>query len=220
MSEFSGICKTSTGSRMAADERRSQILQVAMQLFSQRGFRGTTTREIAQVAGVSEAMVFRHFATKQDLYKAILDHQICHSGKPDKLAALAEKFERKDDFAVFYQIAYGALISHAENEDFLRLLLYSALDRHELADMFFEGFVAEIYEVVGSYISRRQQDGDFRRDIEPRVVVRALLGMLIHHSLNNLLWDKGRKLLDISKEEAARQFTEILLNGVKVGNEG
>jgi TetR/AcrR family transcriptional regulator len=42
-----------------------------MRLFSQRGFRGTTTKEIAVAAGVSEAMVFRHFANKEVLYSAI-----------------------------------------------------------------------------------------------------------------------------------------------------
>jgi len=38
--------------------------------------------------------------------------------------------------------------------------------------------------------------------------------MLIHHSLNNLLWDKERRLLNVSNEEAARSFAEILLKGI------
>jgi len=66
-----------TGVRMAGDERRRQIVRVAMRLFSERGFRGTTTKEIAQAAGVSEAIIFRHFATKDELYKAIIDHKGC-----------------------------------------------------------------------------------------------------------------------------------------------
>ena len=53
-------------------------------------------------------------------------------------------------------------------------------------------------------------------DVEPRVAVRAFVGMVIHHSLNNNLWDQKRTLLSISNKEAARQFTEILLNGVLV----
>ncbi|MDQ3087844.1 MAG: TetR family transcriptional regulator, partial [Acidobacteriota bacterium] len=44
---------------MSGDERRAQILQVAIRLFSYKGFSGTTTKEIANTAGVSEAMVFR-----------------------------------------------------------------------------------------------------------------------------------------------------------------
>jgi hypothetical protein len=52
------------------------------------------------------------------------------------------------------------------------------------------------------------------RDVNPPVVVRAFLGMLIHHSLNNILWDKQRRLLNISNEEAAKNFAEIVLRGV------
>lgn len=42
-----------------------------------------------------------------------------------------------------------------------------------------------------------------------------LLGMLIHHSLNNLLWDKNRMIIDITNQEAAKNFAEILLNGIR-----
>jgi hypothetical protein len=44
--------------------------------------------------------------------------------------------------------------------------------------------------------------------------VRAFVGMFVHHSLNNLLWDKEQKLFKISNEEAAKNFTEILLRGI------
>ena len=64
---------TSTGSRMAAEERKLQILRVAVSLFSQKGFGGTTTREIAQAAGVSEALLYKHFPSKESLYAAMLD---------------------------------------------------------------------------------------------------------------------------------------------------
>src|ERR1700681_2661655 len=77
VSSPNAIIPSPLGARMAGDERRMQILGCAVRLFSQRGFRGTTTKEIAQAAGISEAMVFRHFATKEELYSAILDHKAC-----------------------------------------------------------------------------------------------------------------------------------------------
>jgi len=49
---------------MAGEDRRRQLIEVAIELFSQRGFAGTTTKEIAAAAGVTEAVIFRHFATK------------------------------------------------------------------------------------------------------------------------------------------------------------
>ena len=63
--------------RMAGDERRQQIIETAESLFSENGFRGTTTKKIADKAGISEAMVFKHFANKDELYSAILDQKSC-----------------------------------------------------------------------------------------------------------------------------------------------
>ena len=97
---------------MAGDERRSQILRVAVDLFSHEGFRGTTTKKIAQAAGVSEAMVFRHFATKEELYAAILDHKACSGDAVDLELMVADAVKRRDDRAVFEGLAFNALEHH------------------------------------------------------------------------------------------------------------
>jgi len=201
------------GSRLPAEERRLQILRVAVSLFSQRGFVGTTTKEIAQAAGVSEAMVFRHFATKQELYSAILDHKACSGDTMDPEAIVAEALQEKDDRAVFERLALGALEHHECDPEFQRLLLHAALEGHELAQMFFEKFVRRVYELLGNYVAERQRDGAMVA-MDPAIVVRAFIGMVIHHSLNNNLWDPKRRLLKISNREAAKHFSDILLNGI------
>ena len=203
---------------MKGDARREQILQTAVNLFSQRGFKGTTTKEIARVAGVSEAMVFRHFATKDELYGAILDNKGCEDGVRrfpwEENETLQRAIEQKDDFAVFYNIAFDALNKHQADVGFMRLLFYSALEDHVLAERFFQEFISRVYEFIGGYIRQRQSDGAIR-EMDPRIAVRSFLGMLIHHSLNNILWDKKRAIMDISNEEAAKNFAEILLRGIR-----
>ena len=203
---------------MAAEDRKLQILRVAVSLFSQKGFGGTTTKEIAHAAGVSEAMVFRHFATKQELYTAILDHKACSGDSMNPEEMVAEALRQKDDRAVFEQVALGALEHHEFDPEFQRLLLHSALEGHELAEIFFEKFVRRVYELLGGYITERQRDGAMAQ-IDPAIAVRAFLGMIIHHSLNNNLWDPQRRLLKISNAEAAKHFADILLNGISAGNE-
>jgi AcrR family transcriptional regulator len=202
--------------RMTGDARREQILLTAIQLFSQHGFSGTTTKKIAEAAGVSEAMVFRHFARKSDIYNAILDNKQCHDGMRfpwEENPVLQEAIANGDDHAVFYNLALNALTKQQADESFMRLLFYSALEEHELAERFFNEFVERIYEFIGGYIERRQKEGAMR-EINPRIVVRAFMGMMIHHSLNNILWDKKRRILDITNEEAAKNFAEIILHGV------
>ena len=204
--------------RMSAEDRKLQILRVAVGLFSQRGFGGTTTKEIAQAAGVSEAMVFRHFATKQELYSAILDHKACSGDSMNPEQMVAEALKQKDDRAVFERLARGALDHHECDPEFQRLLLHAALEGHELAEMFFEKFIRRVYELLGGYITERQRDGAMVR-IDPAIVVRSFIGMIIHHSLNNNLWDPNRRLLKISNEDAAKHFTDILLYGISIDGE-
>lgn len=203
---------------MKGDKRREQILQTAVNLFSQRGFKGTTTKEIARAAGVSEAMVFRHFATKDELYGAILDNKACSDGVHrfpwEANEKLQKAISQKDDFAVFYNIALDALNKHQSDVGFMRLLFYSALEEHVLAERFFHDFIERVYEFIGGYVAQRQKNKVFRK-IDPRIAVRSFLGMLIHHSLNNILWDKERVILNISNEEAAKNFAEILLRGIR-----
>ena len=197
---------------MAGEDRRLQILAVAVSLFSKRGFRGTTTKEIAQAAGVSEAMVFRHFATKEELYTAILNRK-CSGGRFEPAEMAADAINRKDDRGVFESLALGALEYHEKDPEFQRLLLHSALEKHELAQMFFDEFVRRVYEFLGSYIRERQRDGALI-EIDPAIVVRCFIGIVMHHSLNNNLWDPERRLLNISNESAAKHFTDILLKGI------
>jgi AcrR family transcriptional regulator len=202
---------------MAGEERRQQLVRVAMKLFSQRGFRGTTTKEIAQAAGISEAMVFRHFATKEELYAAILDDKACAGGMTKMCEMVAEAACRADDRAVFENLAAAMLQHHDQDQEFLRLLLYSALEGHELFEMFWNKNVREMAEKLGSYIVERQKAGALR-DIEPKVAGRAFIGMIAYHSLVTMLFDKSRTLLDIPNERAAREFTEIFLTGVSASS--
>ena len=223
-----GTVPQASGGRMAAEERRLQIAQVAMRLFSERGFRGTTTKEIAQAAGVSEAIIFRHFATKDDLYTAIIDLKSCagfgsvapgeESGDTvveTMRARVGEAMERRDDRAVFRGVALAMMEHHQCDPQFLRLLLYSALEGHQLAQIFWDKNVRVLYEFLGGYIRERQREGAFR-EVDPFVVVRAFNGAVVHHSLNNILWEKdpARRIVNVPAEEAAHEFTEILLRGI------
>lgn len=60
--------------RLSAAERRLDLLETALRLFTEGSYRGTTTAEIARAAGVSEPILYRHFSSKRDLYLAALDH--------------------------------------------------------------------------------------------------------------------------------------------------
>lgn len=68
--------RTPRPSRRSSQERQASLIQAAAQLFAKKGFNGTTTKEIARAAGISEALVFKHFPTKRALYAAILAEKV------------------------------------------------------------------------------------------------------------------------------------------------
>ncbi|MFP5261602.1 MAG: TetR/AcrR family transcriptional regulator [Blastocatellia bacterium] len=203
--------------RMTGEDRRRQIVSVAAKLFSRKGFSGTTTKEIAEGAGVSEAMIFRHFATKRELYAAILDDKVRQVSERVR-AQLDEAEGRKDDRAYFGTLAFEMLEFHSKDNTFMRLLLFSALERHDLSEIFFHSSALEIKNNLRRYIKQRISDKAFRR-VDPAVAARAFVGMVLHHAqVRNVFQGDDLKL---SNRQIADGFVEIFLNGIhKLGNGG
>lgn len=200
---------------MAAEDRRQQIVTVAIKLFSQKGFRGTTTKEIALAAGVNEAIIFRHFATKSELYSAIIDQKACAREIPAMEAEIEKYMQLRNDQKIFERIALHILDTHENDEAFLRLLFYSALEGHELADLFFRNQVSERYRMVATYIKNRISEGAFRK-VDPMIAVRSFFGTILHHAITNRFFNQslGDQKLNISNCQAAERFTEFFLAGI------
>src|SRR5499426_3640665 len=104
---------------MRAEDRRRQIVEVAAELFSQRGFNGTTTKEIAERAGVSQAIIFRHFPSKEAIYSAILDHKVKQAAERIQ-SHLQDAAGRKDDRAFFGALALDLLDLYSKDRSLIR----------------------------------------------------------------------------------------------------
>ena len=131
---------TPAAKRLSADERRNQLIDTAMRLFSRNGFNGTTTREIALAAGVNEAIIFRFFPHKDDLYAAILErksNQACTDAWVEELQTAAAT---GNDEAVIRIVVTHLISHHRRDPVFTRLMLHSALDNHSFAQQYREQF--------------------------------------------------------------------------------
>jgi len=196
---------------MAAEDRREQIIEVAVRLFSQKGFRGTTTKEIALAAGVNEAIIFRHFATKSELYAAIIDRKANSGGMQALQSELAEAMERNDDRQVFETLAFRVLEFHERDDTAMRLLLYSALEGHELAEMITRNYISKTHQQVAEYVRKRIAAGAFRR-VDPMTAVRGFMGMVIGQVMNKKFFQPaGGVMLNITNRQAAAAFADLFL---------
>ena len=185
-----------------------------MTLFARQGFEGTTTRQIAEVARVNEAIIFRHFPTKEDLYWAIIRRKCNNSGRAqmidEKIAAGGT------DLEIFSSIATHMLSRTRADENITRLLLFTALERHELSQAFFRNFVAQQYESLAGYIRGRVADGAFRH-VDPTLAARSFLGMVVYHYLLQELFG-GKRQCDYDPETTGRMLAELWLRGMTVSS--
>ncbi len=196
--------------RLSGEARRRQIVQAAVELFSRKGFRGTTTREIAEAAGISEAMIFKHFATKQELYSAIIEAK---SETEELLASAAKAARGKDDAGVLRAVGLKMMEQTERDPSLMRLLLFSALEGHELSEIFFESRVRRLHEFLSSYIRKRIEDGRFR-PVDPLVAARGFIGMIVHYLLIHELFGVKRPPRS-SPEEVVELFMSIFLKGIE-----
>src|SRR5438876_7287969 len=126
--------------RLDSDERRKAIVAAAVPLFARKGFTGTTTKELAEAAGISEALLFRHFPSKKHLYGEIL--QLGCQGDPalERLARLEPStatLVHMIHFMVRYFLLGGA-IDPADLDIRLRLVLHSFLEDGDYARELFD----------------------------------------------------------------------------------
>ena len=202
---------TSTTPRVAGTERHRQILRVAKQLFAQLGFEGTTTRRIAERARVNEAILFRHFPRKEDLYWAVVENECRRTGKGKDLEKKLSA--SREDREVFQSIAEEILRHCEEDPTWMRLLLFTALENHRLSRRFFECYVAEKYEILAGYIRRRVREKVFR-PVDAQLAARSFVGMVVYHVMLQELFG-GKYLRRFDPRLVSRTLTKIWLEGMK-----
>ncbi|HJT19353.1 MAG TPA: TetR/AcrR family transcriptional regulator [Nitrospira sp.] len=192
--------------RPSSQERQAGLIAAAASLFAAKGFNGTTTKEIAKAAGVSEALVFKHFPTKQALYAAILAEKVSVG---ELLEAVEESAKKRDDRRVFTLIA-GFRIRPGVDPTLLRLLLFSALEGHELSDMFFGKHHKVFYDHLATYIGTRIEEGAFRK-VDPLLAARAFIGLVVHHRLLHEIFGVP---MHRSHEETVSSYVDLFLHGL------
>lgn len=199
---------SATQVRVSAQNRRHQILELATELFARQGYEGTTTRQLAERAGINEAIIFRHFPSKQELYWEVIEQQCAGRGGLTRLREklAAETGERE----VFIAIAREML---GRNKLLMRLLLYSALEKHQLSERFFRTHVAQYYEVLAEYIQKGIEEGRLR-PTDPLLAARGFLGMLVYHFQIQELFG-GKEYQDFDRQKVAETYVDIWLQGME-----
>lgn len=196
---------------MTATERRAAIIEAAIKLFSERGFRGATTRELAAAVGVSEPVLYQHFPSKRDLYTAIIETVMSREQYSEVERLLSD--ETAGPRVILRKLAEAAIQWHRQNEDYLRLVFFSALERHELADLANQAHAGRFFRLITNYVQREMDRGRLKKR-DANLVARVYLG-LVGDACKQRMLHGCDPLLNTEIDALLPQMVDVLLDGIE-----
>jgi TetR/AcrR family transcriptional regulator len=150
--------------RLPQEERIERIVQAATRAIARTGFRGTRSRDLAREAGVSEGLLFKYFPDKRALQKAILEDRLRRAGP-----LLTPDMSRMPPREVLRTVAQAVIDRADQDPAFMRILLYSGLEKEPLAGMLFKRRysqgIGRLARLIRAWIKR----GQVRRRIDPKL---------------------------------------------------
>jgi TetR/AcrR family transcriptional regulator len=177
--------------RLPAEERKAAVLDCACGIFSTGSYRGTTTAEIARQAGVTEPVLYRHFASKRALYLAVLEESW------SRLRAMWEQAIAEEQDPRFRVAAMGRAYFAATDPKVLcaELWIQALTEASDDAEIrrFLRKQMREVHDYVTDVIRRSQEDGGIIRDRDASAeawifIAIGLLGT-VSRRVGNLLED-------------------------------
>jgi AcrR family transcriptional regulator len=202
-----------TTSNLTSTQKR--IIEAAVKIFSEKGFEGATTSEIAQEAGVAEGTIFRHFGTKKGILQSILLRAVDSFQEPDLVVSLARMIEQKRDEAGFYflmdQIG-DQLHTIQQHLPMLKLLFYEAQFHAEIKETMLKRIARPIIDLLSDSIRQKQSLGDYR-ELDADLMALSLLSSLWCY----LIW----KQITPDRRDGEKELVQVLdiwLKGVTVNS--
>jgi AcrR family transcriptional regulator len=188
-------------------QTRTRILQAAQRLFAAKGFEGTTTRDLAQTAGVAEGTLFRHFANK----KAILV-EVATSGWVDILTDLLTELSEMGSYKAIAQVMCRRMWNLQKNADIMRVCFMEVQFHPDLRDRIQTEVIDKMTAVAEAFFQTAIDKGIYRQ-MDAKLGAKVFLGLFaIAGFSDNTLIEPNASPQEMQK--MAEGLADIFLNGV------
>jgi AcrR family transcriptional regulator len=191
--------------RLPSPERKKKIVSAAREVFMAQGFSGARTKEIADGAGVTEAFLYRHFESKEDMYAAAVLDPV-REGLEGLMIAVEELCDEHDDPIEFVRALNDRFLHfYMEYAPLQTVALYSELSKGR---EFYAESLRPILDRIGELIA----DGVGWRDrgLDPRIIGRAVLGSQWAIGLDYALRDHK-----VNVDAVSQSLTQMFTVGIK-----
>lgn len=196
--------------RLQASERRASILAVAKVLFADKGYHGVSVDEIAVRLAVSPAVLYRHFASKQDLYEAVLSQIACTRENYVDVVVRGP-----DDFGgMLARMTLMYVESVARDPDYLRMELHAALEGSLAARQFFENRWRPFADYIEFGLGELRKEG-CSIPVDGRIAALMYQGMVREALYAKIVYQADR-YRDYRLQDLVQQLVKMFLRATGV----
>jgi len=192
-------------------ETKTRILQAAQRLFARNGYDGTTTRDLADTAGVAEGTLFRHFENKKAILVAVATQ-----GWIEILTDLLTELSEMGSYKAIAQVMRHRMLNLHQNADMLRVCFMEAQFHPDLRERIQSEVIVKMTDVAEAFFQTAMDQGIYR-PMNPRIVAQVFLGMFTVAGFSqNTIMEKTSSPTEM--KEMAEGIADIFLNGVLAGD--
>jgi AcrR family transcriptional regulator len=192
------------------EDRRAQILDAALKVFAEKGFKGASNKDIAKAASISPGLIYFYFKSKEDLLFAILENRLTAGGTPFPIDSL-KMFPPEQ---VLPMLAHFA-ISRMDNQDTInvaKVLVGELVQRAEVRSIA-NANINRLLETIAGYLASQMEQGRLRQD-DPLLCAQTFLAGLIATIMRRqLLGDP--KMLALTPDQIVSTVVGIFLRGMQ-----
>lgn len=166
--------------------KQRQIVQAAIEIFSEKGYASTSTSEIAKRAGVAEGTIFRHYKTKKELLMAIVSPVITKLAVPFIAQSFVKQVFKDGEHKDFEELLRTIIVNRFEfakkNVPLLKIVLQEVAFHPELQDRYKHIFKEEVLPHFERFVSHYKEQGlikDYPSEAILRLVITTVIGFLV-----------------------------------------
>jgi AcrR family transcriptional regulator len=162
--------------------KEQKILEAAIAVFSEKGFSGATTSEIAKRAGVAEGTIFRYFKTKKDILQGILIQLLNLAGEPiiiEGIRKILLNTENKDLREVLKAFIYDRLEVLGSVLPMIKIIITEALYHDDIREAFFQNIVSKVFEIFTIFHRQMLERGLIRENVNVLAMGRSIIGNIV-----------------------------------------
>lgn len=192
--------------RLSKEERRKQIIEHASNLVSQKGFRNISIRNIAEAADINEALIYKHFSSKDDLLIEIYKEFLSRSPRMHHVPETEEEFVK-----MLNQIEEQFMVQNLKEPNNMKTLIYAVLDGYEMPSDFNPDTEGSYLNWLNKCLNKGKNEWGYDKNIDNEVFISIFMGSMQYFIVQNSI----SGLFNMENKKFKGSFTKMFIKSLK-----